>query len=75
MSEEPRPSEPAHGAMWFPDEGRIMFRGQAYLPDDYVFSRRDMRDAWHEGYDTGGNDVGSGLRENELSPNPYQEDE
>lgn len=42
MSEEPRDVEPAVGAMWFPDEGGIMFRGKAYLPSDYIFSSRDV---------------------------------
>ena len=40
MSEEPRDAVPAVGAMWFPDEGGIMFRGKAYLPDDYVLDGR-----------------------------------
>ena len=31
-------------------------------------------EAWDEGYWQGGNDVGSGLRENELTPNPYLEE-
>lgn len=35
-----------------------------------------LKGAWDEGYDHGANDVGSGLREDELTPNPYdQEDE
>lgn len=32
-----------------------------------------LHEAWDDGYWTGGNDVGSGLRENELTPNPYRE--
>ena len=35
---------------------------------------RIKADAWDEGYDVGGNDVGSGWRDNELTPNPYRED-
>lgn len=34
---------------------------------------RVKAEAWDEGYWQGGNDVGSGLRENELTPNPYLE--
>ena len=30
-------------------------------------------DAWDEGYNIGGNDVGSGCREDELTKNPYRE--
>ena len=29
-------------------------------------------DARDEGYDVGGNDVGSGWRDNELTPSPYR---
>ena len=35
---------------------------------------RIKAEAWDEGYDIGGNDVGSGWRENELTPNPYISD-
>lgn len=37
------------------------------------FLARAKAEAWDEGYWQGGNDVGSGLRENELTPNPYLE--
>ena len=35
--------------------------------------RRAKADAWDEGYDVGGNDVGSGWRDNELTKNPYRD--
>lgn len=33
-----------------------------------------LKRAWEEGYNHGATDVGLGLREEELTPNPYQED-
>ena len=62
MSEEPLSPEPAVGAMWFPDEGGIMFRGKAYLPHDYIFTSTDIRrakagalrdaaDSWGDGHE------------------------
>lgn len=33
-----------------------------------------LRAAWGEGYEAGALDVGRGLRECELTPNPHQED-
>lgn len=32
-------------------------------------------EAWDEGYDTGGNDVGSGWRPEELTKNPYKKED
>ena len=34
---------------------------------------RVKAEAWDEGYRQGGSDVGGGLRESELTPNPYLE--
>lgn len=39
------------------------------------YIRRRMAEAWDEGYDVGGNDVGSGWRDNELTLNPYRDRE
>ena len=39
----------------------------------YAQVKRMLAKAWDEGYDVGGNDVGSGWRDNELTPNPYRE--
>ena len=40
----------------------------------WAITKRMQADAWDEGYDIGGNDVGSGWRDNELTKNPYRED-
>ena len=40
----------------------------------WAIAKRMQADAWDEGYDIGGNDVGSGWREDELTKNPYRED-
>ena len=39
----------------------------------WAIAKRMQADAWDEGYDIGGNDVGSGWREDELTKNPYRE--
>ena len=37
--------------------------------------KRMLKRAWDEGYDDGANDVGSGWREDELTPNPYDQED
>ena len=39
----------------------------------WAIAKQMQADAWDEGYDLGGNDVGSGWREDELTKNPYRE--
>lgn len=46
---------------------------QATIPWHRV--KQMLKRAWDEGYDDGANDVGSGWREDELTPNPYDKED
>lgn len=48
------------------------------MSDEYDIARAlrvAMAQAWDEGHRAGSNDIGSGLRDEELTKNPYRENQ